>query len=192
MCGLFDSSPDTNMEWEKSWCELKGSWGELGVLFWIVLALIGYATKDNLNISPSVIYYELHTGWLGLGLVTLVQIFSITDGSSAEKVSSSEEVVTNKRVSDKEASDNGVSEYTKEVLTESNADVLPLIVSDTDADECFDPDERVDADRLFGIAADPNGVVIRVWRPRTTNMMSWHYPRGMVTWHLMWHALLAW
>ncbi|KAL4579655.1 hypothetical protein LXL04_015811 [Taraxacum kok-saghyz] len=161
---------DTNMEWDKGWCELKGSWGELGVLFWIILALIGYATKDYLNISPSVIYYELHAGWLGLGLVTLVQIFSITDGSSAEKVSSSEEVVTNKKVSDKEASDNGVSEYTKEVLTESDADVLPLIVSDTDADEHFDPDERVDADRLFaadewleadrmfGAAADPNGV----------------------------------
>jgi hypothetical protein len=100
---------DTNMEWDKGWCDLKGLWGDLGVLFWIVFALIGYATKDNLNISPFVIYYELHTGWLGLGLVTLVQIFYITDGSSAEKVSNSEEVVTNKRVSDKESSDNGVS-----------------------------------------------------------------------------------
>ena len=89
---------DTNMDWDKGWCVFNGSWGVLGVLFWIVLIFISYATKDYLNISPLVVYYELYAGWFGLGLGTLVQIFSITDSSSAENVSSSEKVVTDSNV----------------------------------------------------------------------------------------------
>ncbi|KAL4561624.1 hypothetical protein LXL04_033794 [Taraxacum kok-saghyz] len=61
-CGPQTADGDTNMEWDKGWCKLNGSWGELGVLFWIVFALIGHATNDYLNISPSAIYYELHAG----------------------------------------------------------------------------------------------------------------------------------
>ena len=62
----------------------------LGVKFWIVLALNGYAMKDYPNIPTFVICYEWYAAWF--------RLFSSTDRSSAESASSSEEVVIDANV----------------------------------------------------------------------------------------------